>query len=248
MSSVLESVEWGKPALSLISKFESHDFTEPSMLFIRHSERPIGFYATLNETGKQASYEYGKQLTRFKQIRLYHTYQDRTKETAQEIQRALNDNQIDSKIAGQVNLRTAVDPEKGGYNMMKIFASYGLDGTPSMEQRIKLYNQRDNPFKDNFLKWVSGCYSQYVLRPSLDFVKELTSIVMVNFESLEKGGLDLYVCHDTWVAALLFHWFGYLPESWVSFLEGFLVQPLQNRLNIILPSGKRMADYPYWWK
>ena len=85
MSSVLKSVEWGKPALSLISQIKDINTSKPTIMLIRHSEKPQGFYATLTETGKQASYEYGKHLTQFKQVNLYHTYQERTKETAQEI-------------------------------------------------------------------------------------------------------------------------------------------------------------------
>jgi hypothetical protein len=60
--------------------------------------------------------------------------------------------------------------------------------------------------------------------------------------------LDLYVCHDTWIAALLLHWCGIVPEVWVNYLEGFVAQPMENKLKIILPSGPIDVNYPYWWK
>ncbi len=38
--SVLESVEWGKPALSLLSQCKQLDTNLPAVMHIRHTERP----------------------------------------------------------------------------------------------------------------------------------------------------------------------------------------------------------------
>jgi hypothetical protein len=248
MSSVLESVEWGNPALSLLSEVKTIDTSEPSIMLIRHSERPQGFYATLTETGKQASYEFGTHLTQYKKVRLYHTYLERTRETAQEIHRALTENGILSQIADSVNLRTVNDPNKTRQNMTNILSSYGVTGIPTPEEEKKLLSKPDNPPKRNFLKWVSGHYSPIDIRPSLDFVQQLTAILMINLESAEQDSLDLYVCHDTWIAALLLHWCGIIPEMWVRYLEGFVVQPYEDKLKLVLPSGKMDVHYPHWWR
>ena len=248
MGSVLESVDWGKPALQLLSQIQKVDISKPSVMLIRHSERPQGFYATLTETGKQASYEFGNHLTQFKQVNLYHTYQQRTKETVHEIQKALTDNGITSKMVDQVNLRTVNDPNKTKENMIKILASYGIAGIPTPEQEKELLSRPDNPPKRNFLKWVSGHYAPLYIRPSLDFVQQLTGILMLNLESSGQGELDLYVCHDTWIAALLLHWCGIVPMVWVNYLEGFVVQPMENKLRAILPSGSIDVNYPFWWR
>ena len=247
MSSVLESVEWGKPALSLLSQINAIDTSQPTLMLIRHSERPHGFYATLTETGRQASYEYGKHLTQFKHVNLYHTYLERTQETGFEIQRALTENGISTKIGDQVNLRTVNNQKRYSEYMLQIVRSYGIDGNPTLEQRKELSNRPDNPVKRYFMKWVSGHYSPLIIRPSLDFVQQLTALLMLNLEESGQGVLDLYVCHDTWISALLFHWFGIVPETSVRYLEGFVVQPMRENLRAILPSGIYEMNYPFWW-
>jgi hypothetical protein len=248
MSSVLESVEWGKPALSLLSQVKRIDTSRPSIMLIRHSERPQGFYATLTETGKKASYEYGTQLTHYKKVRLYHTYLERTRETAQQIHKALIEHRIMSQIADSVNLRTVNDPDKTRQNMIQVLSSYGITGIPTPDEEKILMRKADNPRKRNFLKWVGGHYSPIDIRPSLDFVQQLTAILMINLESAEQDSLDLYVCHDTWIAALLLHWCGIMPEIWVKYLEGFVVQPYEDKLKVVLSSGKLDVNYPHWWR
>jgi len=71
---------------------------------------------------------------------------------------------------------------------------------------------------------------------------------MLNLEASDQGVLDLYVCHDTWIATLLLHWFGIVPEIWVNYLEGLVFQPMKDKLKAILPSGSIDALYPFWWK
>ena len=248
MNSVLASVEWGKPALSLLSQVKTIDTSKPSIMLIRHSERPQGFYASLTETGKQASYEYGTHLTYYNKVRLYHTYLERTIETAQQIHKALTEQGIMSQIADSVNLRTVNDPNKARDNMIQVLSSYGITGIPTPEQEKILMSKPDNPRKRNFLRWVSGHYTPKDIRPSLDFVQQLTAILMINLESAEQDSLDLYVCHDTWIAALLLHWCGIIPEIWVNYLEGFVVQPYEDKLKLVLPSGKMDVNYPHWWR
>jgi broad specificity phosphatase PhoE len=248
MSSVLESVEWGEPALSLLSQIKDIDISNSTIMLIRHSERLPGFYATLTDTGKQASYEYGKQITQFKHVNLYHTYLERTKETAQEIQKALLDNGTTTKMGFQVNLRTVNNQKRYSEYMFPILNAFGLDEFPTPEQQKELTRRPDNPPKRNFLKWVSGHYSPLSVRPSLDFVQQLTALLMVNLEESRRGVLDLYVCHDTWIAALLLHWFGIMPEIWINYLEGIVIQPMKENLRAVLPQGPINVPYPFWWK
>ena len=247
MSSILESVKWGKPALSLLSQIKEIDTSKPTIMLIRHSERPQGFYATLTEQGKQASYEYGKHLTQFKHVNLYHTYLERTKETASEIQKALTENRVTSKIGDQVNLRAVNNQKRYSEYMQRIGLLYGINGNPTPEQRKYLETRPDNPLKRYLLRWVSGHYSPLYIRPSLDFVQQLTALLMVNLEVSDRDVLDLYVCHDTWIAALLFHWFGMVHETSVRYLEGFVIQPVKESLKAILPSGPFEVPYPFWW-
>jgi len=248
MSTILKSVKWGKPALSLLSQMKIIDTSRPTMMLIRHSESHKGQNKLLTEKGKQAAYEFGVQLTRFKKVRIYHTYLDPTMETAKEIHKALTENGVKSEITGSLNLRTVNDPKKTEENMSKVLSSYGVEGKLTPEKEEQLWSRPDNPAKRNFLKWVSGHYSPIYIRPSLDFVQQLTASLMMNLESGEHESMVLNICHDDWVAALLLHWCGIIPEVWVEFLEGFVIQPFGEKLRTVLPSGPIDAEYPYWWR
>ena len=151
-------------------------------------------------------------------------------------------------MGDQVNLRTVNNQKRYSEYMLQVFSSYGIDGYPTPEQRNELTGRPDNPSKSYFLKWVSGHYSPLYVRPSLEFVQQLTALMMVNLEASGQGVLDLYVCHETWIAALLLHWFGIVPEFWVNYLEGFVVQPMKDKLKTIFPSGSIAVPYPFWWK
>ena len=148
----------------------------------------------------------------------------------------------------QVSLRTVNNPKRTNEYMLPILNLFGLDDFPTPEQQQELVSRPDNPPKRNFLKWVSGHYSPFYMRPSLDFVQQLTALLMLNLEASGPGDLDLYICHDTWIAALLLHWFGILPETWVNYLEGLVIQPTKDMLKVILPSGQIKIPYPFWWK
>jgi len=87
MSSILESVVWGKQALSLLEQLEKLDPTKPAVMHIRHSarEQKVHWHSTLSTEGKQAAYEFGYE-SNSDNTRIYHTIMERTKETANEIQ------------------------------------------------------------------------------------------------------------------------------------------------------------------
>jgi hypothetical protein len=57
----------------------------------------------------------------------------------------------------------------------------------------------------------------------------------------------LNTCHDNWIAALLLHWCGIIPEEWIEYL-GFVIQPFGEKLRTVLPSGPIDIEYPYWWR
>ena len=69
-----------------------------------------------------------------------------------------------------------------------------------------------------------------------------------NYCSIGEDGCDLYVSHDLLIACMLFYWCGVmLNESFVEFLDGFLLQLYDDKMVIITKDQKREAYYPYWW-
>ena len=116
MSSVLKSVVWGEPALSLLSQCRILDHGFPAVMHIRHSERSqISSReergANLTESGRRVAYEFGSSLSINRSYRLFHSTSDRAKETAEEIHRGLRS--IDAEACmGGVFLRSHSDQEK----------------------------------------------------------------------------------------------------------------------------------------
>jgi hypothetical protein len=59
MKSILESVEWEKPALLLLDQMKNLDRYKHAVMHIRHSTREqTGYYAALSEEGKKAACEF----------------------------------------------------------------------------------------------------------------------------------------------------------------------------------------------
>ena len=52
--------------------------------------------------------------------------------------------------------------------------------------------------------------------------------------------MDVYVSHDTWVAAFMFHWFGLpSPSDWVSFMDGFILHTYDDKMRVYTPRTPR---------
>jgi len=235
MVSVLESVEWGGPALSLLSRCDDLDPDLPAVMHLRHTERPMkelaspeNFAQVSTEQGKKAAYEFGTRLPLDRRYRFYHTYLERTKETAEEIKEGIVDNGGRADIIGSLPLSTIVNRER--------YDELGRREAELMPEVLGL-----------FYKWVGGHYPPWVRLPSLEFSQRGASIVVDNLRSAEADVFDVYVSHDVFVAPFLLHWFGVQPSDWVSFLDGFMFQLGDERMHVYTKYGRREAYYPYWW-
>jgi hypothetical protein len=218
-------------------------------MHIRHSarEQKTHRYSTLSEEGKQAAYEFGSKIYP-NNIRLYYTIIDRTKETVNEIHKAISDRGLQSKIEGKVDVISTIDVEKNNEIMTEIMEEYQITRKITSKEIIQFMNATSSPIKTLVLRWFSGQYSPSLRRPSLEFVQHLTRVMNKNLETIQSGGLGLYVSHDTWIAALLFHWFGIIPTQWIKYLDGFIIQLYETKIKVYLPDEIKMVNYPYWWK
>ena len=248
MNSILGSVEWGKPAISLLKQLDNLDPSKPAVMHIRHSAREHKVYrhSTLSEEGKDAAYEFGSKINS-NNTRLYYTTIDRTKETAYQIHKAILDKGLQSKMMDTVNVTLTIDIEKHNKIMTKIMEEFQITRKITSKDIIQFMNATSSPIKTFVLRWVSGQYSPTYRKPSLEFVQLLTKIMDKNLKTVQSGGLDIYVSHDTWIATLLFHWFGIIPEHWIRYLDGFIVQLDETKIHLYLPDEIRLVNYPYWW-
>jgi len=237
MTGILERVEWGGPALRLLSRCRRLDKDLPAIMHIRHSERPRinntgEMNANLNERGKETARDFGRKLPGGRRYRLYHSYYDRTRETAEEIHQGIQISGGDSELEGAMDLQTVLDPKS--YDHIIGRDSLGGDTTDSAV--------------NYFVSWTSGRYNPGHILPSLEFAKKGAEIALRNLETAGAGTMDIYVTHDTWVAAFMFHWFGLPPPAdWVSFMDGFILQIDGDEMRTYTKDAEFKVHRPHWW-
>lgn len=237
MTGVLDRVEWGGPALGLLSRCRRLDDGLPAIMHIRHSERPRinstgEMNANLNERGKEAAQDFGTRLPGGRRYRLYHSYYNRTKETAEEIHQGIREGGGESEIGGTMDLQTILDPERYDH----------------IVGRDSLKGDTTDSAVNYFLSWTSGRYHPSHILPSLELARKGAGIALRNLETADAGSMDIYVSHDTWVAALMFHWFGLPPPSdWVSFIDGFILQIDDDKMNVYTKDVEIEVHRPHWW-
>lgn len=224
--------------MSLLCHIKDLDPTRPAVMHIRHTERPViepgnvdGIRTLTTELGRRAAYEFGSMLPTDKRYRLYHTYIERSRETAEEIHRSIRSNDGMSEVVGPVPLSSVVDPEK-----FPEYVTRETEEVPSESLAISL-----------FTKWISGHFPPWVRVPALDFAQRAASITMKNLESADDNIFDIYVSHDIFVAAFQLFWFGVFPSDWVSFLDGFILQFSGEKMNVYSKYGVKSTYPPYWW-
>jgi len=236
MVKVLSSVDWGEPALALLAHCFSLDGERPAVMHIRHTERPLieemgdGRTTVSTETGKEAAYELGKSLPSDRRYRFFHSYYERARETAVKIHEGVVDGGGSSEVVGSVPLASVLNHE----------AYY---------RHLSRFSDTDDHAQGFFYRWVSGHFPPEVLMPSAKFAMKGAEIMVGNLRSGGSDFFDVYVSHDTWVAAFMFHWFGLPPHrDWVKFLDGFVVQFGDEVMTVYSKEGRVEVDYPHWWE
>jgi len=243
MSSVLESVEWGKPALSLLSQCKQLDTDLPAVMHIRHTERPRATKESFEyarnerrsmllstEKGKQAAFEMGERLPDDRIYRVYHSPVVRATETAEKIHEGLLSQGVESQLKG-VFFRVHDNRAKRLEYLKRDFLDAGAPNA-----------------RPHFINLVSEHYPPWEIESGSLIARRHAHITMENLKSATPENFDIYVSHDTYCASFLFYWFGIMPdERWIEFLDGFIMQLAEERLHVYTKDGKKEAYYPYWW-
>ena len=226
---MLESIgglESGKPAVMHIRHTERNTVTRdeaqqnPSYDKILHST-PIGIKAAI---------DFGSSLPKDRRYTLYHTYFDRAREAAEAIQRGILDIGSCAEMGGVIPCKTQLDPEANA---------------------IWAKRQRWFPEDGGYnvtCQWIAGLRSSISLKPSSEYSFEMARITVENLRGVPPDAFHLYVSHDDWVQVLLFHWFGVLPRmGGLRFLDGFVMQLLDDEIKVWFKGSCDKYDYPYWW-
>ena len=237
MTGVLDRVEWGGPALKLLAHCRSLDPALPAAMHIRHSERPRihnpdDLHALLNESGREAARDFGSRLPGGRLYRLHHSYFDRARETAEEILEGVEEAGGEGEMVGTVDLETILDLERYNHYFERDF----LEGdTPESAA-------------DYFYKWASNRYPPEEILPTLNFAQRCADILIKDLGSQGSRSMEVYVSHDTWVMALMYHWFGMgPPRDWVRFMDGFVLQIKGPKFKAFTGDSEIDLHLPHWW-
>jgi hypothetical protein len=235
MNRVLSSVDWGRQALELLAHCSELDSDRSTVMHIRHTERPViddisnGRAALSTPLGKEAAYELGMNLPSGWDYRFYHTYYERTQETAERMHAGIVAGGGASEVVGEMNLRMILDQEE--------YFRYQSG-----------YADTDHSAADFMERWTSGKTPPKVILPSIEFARRAAESTTENLASAEGRPFHVYVSHDVWVAALMFHWFRVPPhKDWYTFLDGFIMQPGDHGMTVYYRDKERTVDYPEWW-
>jgi len=236
--SVLGRVGWGASARSILAGAKDLKPGVPALIHIRHTERP-GMSGPNSDVllstpaGKQAAIEFGEGLPKGRRYRLYHTLIDRSRESAESIRDGIKRKGGEAELAGVFPFRTAFDP--------KAMDDY-------IDYMMKRCGDEDEAVAEMMNRWLAGLAPQNVFRPSIEFARMIAEYTQQRLRTASPDTVDIYVTHDTWVGACLFHWFALpMPLDGVRFLDGYLMQPLEGEMAVWYRGKAVRMEYPPWW-
>ena len=227
---VLESVEWGEPVLSLLSRFDEVDDSGPAVLILRHSEVNYQaiedlFTTRVTELGLKAANEVGSMLPSDRRYRVFHTCFPRTKQTAEGIVRGL----------GSVGASVSLEGELPNVN---------LPMEDDMAEAIWDYPKGSWFFAD----WLSHRLPPDIFPSPPDLARMAAKQVSARLKDAEPDGIDIHVSHGEMVALYQFCWFGVPPvRGRYGFLNGFILQLGDDKLTAYTGDRVRRVNYPHWW-
>jgi broad specificity phosphatase PhoE len=236
MASLLESIDWRKNAIEHAKHIHQLDPKKPAFIHIRHSERPQmevhkeAFKMPLSPRGEKAAYEFGLQLPNNRHYHFYYTDMDRTKVTAEMMQKGIQENNGSSEIIDEIPLFTILNYEEAGKIIRKMNISDDVLRAKTL-----------------FYRWISGIYPPEIINPSPDFSQEAASIMLKTFETAKPSDMFVWVTHENWIAAFLMQWLGEWSFDWIPFLDGFTLQLYDDYMAVYYRGEKKEIRYPYWW-
>ncbi|MHA1511402.1 MAG: phosphoglycerate mutase family protein [Promethearchaeota archaeon] len=230
----LKSVSWGKNAIQLLNTLNNHDLLEdaPTIIMLRHSEREEPeileeiFKAPLTERGRKAAFEFGMNLPKKFEYRFYHSPVERCKNTAFEINKGISNSKKSNSY-----------PIESLESLVKVNCDY---------DKFKTYlKQTEMKFMDH---WIGSFFNPDEIEPPLTVAKRMVKDILKILETQQKNGIDVFVSHDFHVILSQFYLSGDLTTNgWTQYLDGYIIQFLDDKMKFYSKMGNIEVDYPYWW-
>ncbi len=230
----LKSVSWGKNAIQLLNTLNNHDLLEdaPTILMLRHSEREEPnileeiFKAPLTERGHKAAFEFGMNLPKNFEYRFFHSPVERCKNTALEIRKGISNSENGNSYP--IDSLESLVRVKGDYEKFKTYLK-----------------QTEMKFMDY---WISHFFDPDDIETALAVAKRMAVDITKIIKTQQKNSIDVFVSHDFHVILSQFYWSGTLTTNeWIQYLDGYIIQFLDNKMIFYSKMGTNEVNYPYWW-
>lgn len=230
----LKSVSWGKGANKLLNTIKNNHLLEntPTILMLRHSEREEPekledvFEAPLTERGRKTAFEFGKNLPKKYKYRFFHSPVERCKNTALEIRKGVSN--PEQEILCPIDSLESLYLVKCDFEIFK----------EHLEQ-VQL------KFMDY---WIGHFFSPDEIEPPLEVAKRMAKDISKILKTQEKNSIDVFVSHDFHVILSQFYWSGILATNdWIQYLDGYIIQFLDEKMIFYSKVGQFDVNYPYWW-
>ncbi len=230
----LKSVSWGRNAIQLLYTLKNHELLEdaPTIIMLRHSEREEPekleeiFEAHLTERGRNAAFEFGMNLPKKFEYRFFHSPVERCKNTALEIRKGISNSKQNNSF-----------PIESLESLFMVNCDF---------EKFKTYLKKTNrKFMDY---WIGQFYSEDAIEPPLAVAKRMARDIKNIIKTQKKKAVDVFVTHDFQVIISQFYWSGDLTTNeWIQYLDGFILQFLDDKMKFYSKMGNIEVDYPYWW-
>jgi len=230
----LKSVSWGKGANLLLDTLKNHDLLEdaPTIVMLRHSEREEPeileeiFKAPLTERGRKTAFEFGMNLPKKFEYRFFHSPVERCKNTALEIRKGISNSKQSNSF-----------PIDSLESLFMVNCDF---------EKFKAYlRQTNRKFMDY---WIGNFYNPDEIETPLTVAKRMAMDITKIIKTQQKNSIDVFVSHDFQVILSQFYWSGDLTTSeWIEYLDGYIIQFLDDKMKFYSKMGTLEVNYPYWW-
>ena len=230
---VWEYADWTSEARNLLIGLHKFPKDSKIILILRHSHRESSddpwkvSEFKLTPVGHEIARRFGEKLPKQRPIRLFYSFLDRCKETAQGILDGFE------KKNGIGFLMNSLD----------VLVDFGMQPDAFFEEMTKLSLSQ-------FLhRWKEGHYSPEIITPFNQYCQNAARIIWQNLKNSPENGIDLHVSHDLIILCYRLGWFGIAPNNyWPSFLGGFAFTINEKKIILLDHDGLKTTKIPSWWK
>jgi len=230
---VWQNGKWTQEAKHLLAGLAKFPKDSKIILILRHSHREDSddpwklSELRLTPLGNAIARKFGEKLPKERPVRLFYSFLDRCKETAQGVLDGFEN------VFGNGTLMHSLDA----------LVDFGMEAETFFEEITKY------SFTEFFHRWIAGLYPPKIITPLNEYCQNSARIIWKEIDSAPDKGIDIHISHDLIILSFRLGWFGLYPNNyWPSFLGGFAFIICKNQILLLDYDGLKSLEIPFWWK